>query len=167
MKRSFKRRSSSVSPQVEPDIISAINKMQEQLVYLEKKIDTLINQSSGKSFEGRNFSRPFQRSDESRRHDRGRGDDNFRGRNFTRVICSDCKKECEVPFKPSGDRPVYCQECFAKRRREESFKGGRDNRPREENFFPRPASDRQESEENQGPGGDKRKAASRKRKKRA
>jgi CxxC-x17-CxxC domain-containing protein len=32
------------------------------------------------------------------------------------AICSDCKKECTVPFKPSGDRPVYCKECFAKRK---------------------------------------------------
>jgi len=27
-----------------------------------------------------------------------------------------CNKECEVPFKPSGDRPVYCKECFSKRK---------------------------------------------------
>lgn len=26
-----------------------------------------------------------------------------------------CGKEARVPFKPSGDRPVYCSECFAKR----------------------------------------------------
>ncbi|MCH8906307.1 MAG: hypothetical protein IH840_04380 [Candidatus Heimdallarchaeota archaeon] len=32
------------------------------------------------------------------------------------VICSDCKKETQVPFKPDGDRPVYCQDCFAKHR---------------------------------------------------
>ena len=29
---------------------------------------------------------------------------------------ADCGKECEVPFKPDGTRPVYCQECYAKRR---------------------------------------------------
>ncbi len=33
-----------------------------------------------------------------------------------KAICSECKQECTVPFKPSGDRPVYCKECFAKRR---------------------------------------------------
>lgn len=32
------------------------------------------------------------------------------------VICAECGKETQVPFKPSGDRPVYCQECFANRR---------------------------------------------------
>ena len=31
-------------------------------------------------------------------------------------VCADCGKECEVPFKPTGDRPVYCTECWAKNR---------------------------------------------------
>ena len=29
-----------------------------------------------------------------------------------------CGKECKVPFAPSGDRPVYCSECFAKMQEE-------------------------------------------------
>ncbi|MCK4437513.1 hypothetical protein KAV47_00440 [Candidatus Bathyarchaeota archaeon] len=33
-----------------------------------------------------------------------------------KAICSDCGKECEVPFKPTEGRPVYCQECYAKHR---------------------------------------------------
>lgn len=28
------------------------------------------------------------------------------------AICSDCNQECEVPFKPSNDRPVLCRNCF-------------------------------------------------------
>ena len=28
------------------------------------------------------------------------------------AICSDCGKRCEVPFRPTGDKPVYCNECF-------------------------------------------------------
>ena len=39
-----------------------------------------------------------------------------RPREMHKTTCSECKKECEVPFKPSGDRPVYCRECFAKRK---------------------------------------------------
>lgn len=30
------------------------------------------------------------------------------------VICSDCQKNCQVPFRPSNDKPVYCKDCFAK-----------------------------------------------------
>lgn len=28
------------------------------------------------------------------------------------VICDKCKKECQVPFKPSTDKPVLCSDCF-------------------------------------------------------
>lgn len=31
------------------------------------------------------------------------------------AICSDCGKSCEVPFKPTGSKPVYCRDCFAKK----------------------------------------------------
>jgi CxxC-x17-CxxC domain-containing protein len=53
----------------------------------------------------------------------GRG--GFRDRNSSRsfekkapemhkVICAKCKKECEVPFRPTGDKPVFCRDCFGK-----------------------------------------------------
>lgn len=32
------------------------------------------------------------------------------------VVCADCGKQTQVPFIPKDDRPVYCDECFAKRR---------------------------------------------------
>jgi CxxC-x17-CxxC domain-containing protein len=32
------------------------------------------------------------------------------------IVCSDCGKEAEVPFKPEGDRPVYCRDCYQKHR---------------------------------------------------
>ena len=28
------------------------------------------------------------------------------------ATCDKCGKQCEVPFKPSGKRPVYCNDCF-------------------------------------------------------
>ncbi|MBI2093131.1 MAG: DNA-directed RNA polymerase [Candidatus Omnitrophica bacterium] len=39
-----------------------------------------------------------------------------RPREMHKAMCADCKQECEVPFKPSGDRPVYCKACFGKRK---------------------------------------------------
>ena len=33
-----------------------------------------------------------------------------------KAICSECKKECEVPFKPREDRPIYCRDCYSKRK---------------------------------------------------
>jgi len=32
------------------------------------------------------------------------------------TVCSDCGKECEVPFMPDPGRPVFCRECWSKRR---------------------------------------------------
>jgi len=46
-----------------------------------------------------------------------------------RATCADCQKECELPFKPTGDRPVYCKECFAKRRAGNIFKPAGVNKP--------------------------------------
>jgi len=37
-------------------------------------------------------------------------------REMHKATCAECKKECEVPFKPRGDRPVYCLDCFKKRK---------------------------------------------------
>ena len=28
------------------------------------------------------------------------------------ATCGSCGKDCEVPFRPTGDRPVYCKNCF-------------------------------------------------------
>jgi CxxC-x17-CxxC domain-containing protein len=37
-------------------------------------------------------------------------------RTMTPAVCSACGKQTEVPFVPSGDKPVYCSECFESRR---------------------------------------------------
>ena len=39
-----------------------------------------------------------------------------RPRTMTKATCSDCGQECEVPFKPTEGRPVYCRECYQKHR---------------------------------------------------
>jgi CxxC-x17-CxxC domain-containing protein len=28
------------------------------------------------------------------------------------AICSNCGKRCQVPFRPDGEKPVYCKDCF-------------------------------------------------------
>ena len=54
----------------------------------------------------------------------GRDSGGFRKNNFDggqremhKAICSDCKKECEVPFKPTEGRPIYCKECYPNHRK--------------------------------------------------
>ena len=33
---------------------------------------------------------------------------------YFKATCADCGNECEVPFKPTEGKPVYCRDCFAK-----------------------------------------------------
>ena len=37
-----------------------------------------------------------------------------RPREYFKATCADCGNECEVPFKPTEGKPVYCRDCFAK-----------------------------------------------------
>jgi len=37
-------------------------------------------------------------------------------REMHKATCSECKQECEVPFKPTEGKPVYCRNCFSKHR---------------------------------------------------
>ncbi len=46
----------------------------------------------------------------------------FGPREMHKIICSECGKEGEVPFKPREGAPVFCRDCFAK-------KNGRTSRP--------------------------------------
>lgn len=40
-------------------------------------------------------------------------------REMFKAVCSDCGKECEVPFKPAEGRPVYCRDCYPKHKRQQ------------------------------------------------
>ena len=49
------------------------------------------------------------------------GDRNFgerRPMQKFQTVCSDCGKECEVPFKPAEGRPVYCRDCYPKHKKQ-------------------------------------------------
>ncbi len=63
----------------------------------------------------------------SRQGDGRRGGGDFPRRSGRRemhkAVCDECGNSCEVPFRPSGDKPIYCSNCF------EEKGGGRTNRP--------------------------------------
>ncbi len=41
------------------------------------------------------------------------------------TVCSSCGKECQVPFVPRGDKPVYCSDCFQNQRGDSSSSSSR------------------------------------------
>lgn len=93
----------------------------------------------GKSFGKRSFGG-------DRGVDRGgfRGGDRREGGRSTMhaATCSECGNACEVPFRPTGERPIFCSTCFGKQKSQESkgFGGGSRersfDRPRFENKRP-------------------------------
>ncbi len=63
----------------------------------------------------------------------GRGDRQGRSgdrgdRRMHQATCAKCGQNCEVPFRPSGDKPVYCSNCFSKDSGGRERHGGRDRR---------------------------------------
>lgn len=54
-------------------------------------------------------------------------------REMYQAVCSECGDSCELPFRPSGDRPVFCSICFDKQQgnsggRFSGLGGGREDR---------------------------------------
>ncbi|MBU1445760.1 hypothetical protein KKD70_00675, partial [Patescibacteria group bacterium] len=64
-----------------------------------------------------NFNRDMSRG-------RDRRDDRREDRQMYKATCDDCGRSCEVPFKPSGDKPIFCSNCF-KRDNASEDRGGR------------------------------------------
>lgn len=75
----------------------------------------------------------FNRDNRSGRSGGGRrrfggGGRDFGRREMHRATCAQCGKDCEIPFRPSGDRPVYCSDCFENRRSEDGNSRGSGDR---------------------------------------
>lgn len=47
----------------------------------------------------------------ARKAARGEGG-NTQPREMFEAVCANCGKPARVPFRPSGDRPVYCKDCY-------------------------------------------------------
>ena len=140
MKKRIKSKSHSVTPQDDTDVAGLLLKIQQQISYLDKKVDTLIAQGMGRSSVQARVDepRPPQRFEQAPRRDDARGAGNFMDRVMHKTICAECRKECEVPFRPSGGRPVYCKECFSKRKASEPGASGGEGRPFRPNAHERP-----------------------------
>lgn len=76
-----------------------------------------------------------------------RGYDRSEGpREMFKAVCGKCGKDCEVPFRPSGNRPVFCSECFQNTRGEGDSRNFSDRGPRP-SYQPRPVENRPQNNE--------------------
>jgi len=64
------------------------------------------------------------RSERANDFSKRRGKDS-RKSSMHQAICDNCGKECEVPFKPTSGKPIFCSNCFEKNQYENPKKFGK------------------------------------------
>lgn len=94
----------------------------------------MSNFKRGGNFGGGNFKKPNFRSGSNKF-----GGSRFGGGNFNHggsdrengqmfdAVCGNCGKNCQVPFRPNGRKPVLCSDCFQNEKKS-GFQGNRPNR---------------------------------------
>ncbi len=98
------------------DVTEVIVQIQEQLAVLDKKLDAFINKSltdiaqALATQKAAVAPRPVQPPSAPIRPQVQTHRPKFA------VVCFQCGKDCEIPFKPTPGRPVYCPECFTMRK---------------------------------------------------
>ena len=118
MSEQFNNEASSGSQSNEPDVVALIKKLQEHLVILERKIDSLIHKSQEQrqSFQEKRFSKPFRSSFKSSHYGKGEYNNPSRdgrfssGQNFKKHHADGHKgfgeKKKPYFFKKKYDRPA-------------------------------------------------------------
>ena len=102
--KSIKSKSSSASVFANQDIVGLLTMLVQKLTSLEEKLDLVLSRLTLQPVAVPQ--KEFKPDYSSQRHTTS-------PRPMYKVICADCGRHCEVPFRPSVGRPVYCKECFA------------------------------------------------------
>lgn len=56
--------------------------------------------------------RPRKRDSGFNRRDSERSSSKDTGFQLYHAVCDKCGRDCDIPFKPTGNKPVYCRSCF-------------------------------------------------------
>ena len=76
-------------------------------------IDFVFSASEQEFFAQKGFTSAPKRCPSCRAQRRASGGGFSRGpREMFDAVCARCGKDTQVPFKPTGARPVYCSDCF-------------------------------------------------------
>lgn len=124
MKKQARSKASKAERTDLPELVTVMAKLVERLEALEKKTDLVISRIATLPQEMRRACQDVRRPEPSPHvqpllQSSGQGSPQNHGpreRILYQAVCADCRKHCEVPFKPTGERPVYCKECFARRK---------------------------------------------------
>jgi len=116
-KKRMKTKSTQTAASADQDVVGLITTLVQKLVTLETKIDTVLSRLSS----GAPRPQPAPTPPPTQNKDM---------RPMHKAVCADCGKNCEVPFKPSPDRPVYCRNCFTVRKKNGAFNPRREDKPK-------------------------------------
>lgn len=99
------------------DVYALMVELQGQLAVLDQKLDSFMTKSLTELAQALAASKPVVRPQvHSSPPVRPTQNEFSPRRPMYAIICFECGKDSELPFKPSGNRPVYCRDCFAKRK---------------------------------------------------
>ena len=129
MKKSAKKvksakRSKSSQPETQmPDLIAVMLKLTERLEAVERKMDLVISQTQQRPQQQSHQAYQPQRPQEQNFNRAPQQNQQHRpgGKPMFPAVCADCKKNCEVPFRPSPERAAYCKECYGRRKNAGNF----------------------------------------------
>lgn len=112
-KKIAKQKCAQTAASAQQDIIGLITTLIEKLIALETKIDNVLSRVSRRTTEApRQHAALPPTAPVAQNNNR---------RPMHKAVCADCGKDCEVPFRPSANRPVYCKVCYAGRRKQGVF----------------------------------------------
>lgn len=90
------------------------------LLFIVKKhrLDTITNKHMGNFERGGNKGgfRGGDRGGKPNFQKKSWGNDRGADMPMHKATCSECSRSCEVPFRPTGEKPVFCRDCFASKR---------------------------------------------------
>ena len=101
-----------------------------------RKMDLYKAKYSDKKFDRHSKSKQTSRNSRDDEHLRSyRNSRDERKPEMHTVTCGDCGDECQIPFEPKFNRPVYCSDCFQKHKPQESGdRYSRDERPSRDRY---------------------------------
>ena len=98
------------------DIAAMMTQIQGQLAVLDQKLDSFMTKSLTELAQALAASKPAPRPQVQTPGPLRPQNEYPPRRQMYAVVCFECGKDTELPFKPNGNRPVYCKECFAMRK---------------------------------------------------
>ena len=100
----IKKQPPAISKAADQDIVGLLTVLVQKLTSFEAKIDMILSRIPALQAAVPQQPQPMVLSLNKQSRE---------SRPMFKAVCADCGGDCEVPFKPREDRPVYCKACFA------------------------------------------------------